>query len=392
MTGKQRKMAFITSCLDDWGGSEDLWARSIPLFMKKGIKSVTVFKNRINRAHPEFADLAKLNVRLEEFSPVVRFPKKMALKLADIAARIGDKIGIAEYQWNKPVSSLHKKLKRLNPDIVIISQGINFDGLAFAYQCFKLNIPYVVVCHKAVNFYWPQQGDREYMRLTLLNAKKCFFVSEHNKLLTEEQFGVRLPNSAIVANPIKTPVNPLPFPATGQGYRLACIGRLFIIDKGQDMLLRVLALPKWRERAVHVSFFGKGPDRAGLIEMAKVLKVDHVSFPGYSDSLEQLWSTHHALILPSRSEGLPLTIIEAMSLGRMVIATNAGGNGEIIEDKVTGFIGEVNERDLDIAMEKAWEMRQEWDILGRNAAKRMAEILPANPLDTFTDTVISMLP
>jgi glycosyltransferase involved in cell wall biosynthesis len=229
------------------------------------------------------------------------------------------------------------------------------------------------------------------MKETLLHAKKCLFVSAHTKTLTEEQFGTRLPNSDIVINPVKTTVEPLPFPATDKGYRLACVGRLFVIDKGQDMLLRILSQTKWRERNIHLSIVGSGPDMDGLKDLAQLLKINNISFIGYTNDLKQLWNNHHALILASRSEGLPLTIIEAMSLGRPVIATNAGGNSEIIQDQLTGFISEINETDLDRAMEVAWSKREDWKTMGLQASQYINEFIPKAPERIFVKLINSIL-
>lgn len=382
---KDKKLAVVTCCLDDWGGSEELWSRSTLILKNEGLSHVTVFKNRINEQHPEFVKLKQQHIKLKELEPQSPLFKSLLFKLKDIFDHAGEKLGLTKYNWNKPAERFYKQLKADRPDLVLISQGINFDGLVYAYQCLRLNIRYIIVSHKAVDFYWPSPGDRDYMKETLLKAEKCLFVSEHNRKLTEEQFGVKLPNSNIVFNPVKTPVSPLPYPSTANGYRLACVGRLFVIDKGQDILLRILAQPKWKSRDFFVSFIGKGPDHKGLVEMAALLGVEKVSFSGYNEGLTEIWNDHHALILPSRSEGLPLTVIEAMSLGRMVIAANAGGNAEIINNEVTGFIAEPNETDFDKAMEIAWNKRSEWESIGLAASRHIAVQIPQSPERQFAN-------
>lgn len=387
----EKKIAIVTCCLEDWGGSEELWARTIPYLLSNRITQITVYKNKINRSHPEFVSLLEKKIKLEELSPKVNPIKRAYLKVFYNIQKIGEKLGLVNYEWNRPAHHLFKKLEKNKPDLVVVSQGINFDGLVFANRCLQLNIPYLIVSHKAVNFFWPAEGDRNYMRETLVKAERCLFVSKHNKLLTEEQFGVRLKNSEIIFNPVKTKVNALPYPSIEQGFKLACIGRLFVIDKGQDMLLRILQQKKWKDRNITISFIGKGPDEDALIDMANLLCVKNVTFRGYRTDLETIWREHHALIIPSRSEGLPLTIIEAMSLGRTVIATNAGGNSEVLEEGVTGFIGEVNENNLEQAMERAWNKREEWQSMGINAAKHIAKILPENPAAIFSDLIIDML-
>jgi glycosyltransferase involved in cell wall biosynthesis len=389
--GKNKKLAIVTCCLDDWGGSEELWAKSTLILKNEGLAHITVFKNRINEQHPEFAKLKQQNIRLKELEPQSPLVKTLLYKLKDIFDHAGEKLGLTKYTWNKPAERFYNQLKSDRPDLVLISQGINFDGLVYAYQCLRLNIRYIIVSHKAVNFYWPSPGDRSYMKETLLKAEKCLFVSEHNRKLTEEQFGIKLVNSNIVINPVKTPVSPLPYPSVANGYRLACVGRLFVIDKGQDILIRILAQPKWKSRDFFVSFIGKGPDHQGLVEMAALLGVENISFSGYNEGLTEIWSNHHALVLPSRSEGLPLTVIEAMSLGRMVIAANAGGNAEIINNEVTGFIAEPNETDFDKAMEIAWNRRSEWESIGLAASRHIAEQIPQSPERQFANLLNDIL-
>ncbi|MGY0037929.1 glycosyltransferase [Pedobacter sp. NJ-S-72] len=390
--GKDKKLAIVTCCLDDWGGSEELWAKSIAILENENLKQITIYKNRINKQHPEFVKLKDRNILFRELVPEFHLLKKAVLKLTDtFSRRLGDKIGISTYNWNKPAGRLYNLLKSDPPDLVLISQGINFDGLVYAQQCLKLNIPYLIVSHKAVDFYWPQQRDRSYMKETLKKAERCLFVSEHNRKLTEEQFGIRLLNSSVIINPVKTRGPAIPYPSVSNGYHLACIGRLFVIDKGQDILLRILSQPKWKARNLSISFIGEGPDKDGLKEMALLLGVENISFDGYSTDLKNIWANHHALILPSRSEGLPLTIIEAMFLGRAIITTNAGGNTEIVEDQVTGFTAEANEKDFEEAMESAWQKRGHWESMGVKASRAIADAIPECPEQQFANLINSIL-
>ena len=131
----------------------------------------------------------------------------------------------------------------------------------------------------------------------------------------------------MVANPYMTPVDePLPWPETADGiFRLACVARLFVLEKGQDVLLEVLSRPKWRERPLRVSLFGKGIHGEALREAAAYLRVDNIDFAGFASNVADIWRTHHAVILPSRAEGLPLSLIEAMFCGRPGIVTKVGG-------------------------------------------------------------------
>ena len=109
-----------------------------------------------------------------------------------------------------------------------------------------------------------------------------------------------------------------------------------------------------------------------MIELARFLGVANLSFNDYIYDIEELWKTHHALILPSRSEGMSLSVLEAMAVGRPVIVSNAGGNSEIVEDGFSGFIGEANTNDFELAMERAWDRKEDWETIGNNASTFIA--------------------
>ena len=74
-----------------------------------------------------------------------------------------------------------------------------------------------------------------------------------------------------------------------------------------------------------------------LKRLKKFWDMDQVQFAGYSDAVESVLSQHHGLILPSRFEGLPLAIVEAILCGRICITTDVSGNTQLLEDNVTGL-------------------------------------------------------
>jgi glycosyltransferase involved in cell wall biosynthesis len=378
-----KKILIMSTCYIDWGGSEELWAKSVPYLQNSGFR-IIVYKRYINRLHKEFADLAGKGVILTDHSSTSGRAARLADKGWRIARSVYAKLKGLPLRDDED-KSFARNLEDFRPSLVVISQGINFDGLRYAYQCLLRNIPYVIVCQKAVDFYWPNSTDRDYMTRALLHARKCFFVSKHNYRLTEEQFGVRLPNGEVVFNPVKLPRHGIPYPPADRGYKLACVARLFLLDKGQDILLRILAEDKWKDRPVKVSFIGSGDDLEGLRAMARLLNVNNIDFTGQVSNMEEIWREHHALILPSRSEGLALSVVEAMAAGRPVIVTDAGGNAELVEEGVTGFIGKADRESLANAMERAWNSRNIWESMGHAASRFVAGAIPKEPEFEFAN-------
>jgi glycosyltransferase involved in cell wall biosynthesis len=351
----KRHILIVSSCADDWGGSEELWARSIPFLMERGYR-ITVAKDKINRTHKQYKNLLAKGVLLHDLNPMKEEPV------------------------NKVTEKNLESFLRKNPfSLVLISQGINFDGLGIGYICLRENIPYVMIAQKAVDSFWPYTVDRIAMRNVYLNAEMAYFVSQHNLKLTEEQFGIRFSNAQVISNPVKVGRAPLPYPDTASGYRLACIGRFMLIDKGQDILIRIMAKDKWKARPLKVSFIGSGIDKPGLMEMAQLLNAGNVEFIEQQDDIEQVWNHYHALVMPSRFEGTPLVLLEAMALGRTAIVSTAGGNAELITDGVSGFVGQANEEDFEDAMERAWEARDQWREMGIKACEKLKTSVPELP-------------
>ncbi|TWF45271.1 glycosyltransferase involved in cell wall biosynthesis [Chitinophaga polysaccharea] len=380
-----RRIAIITSCEDDWGGCEELWCRSIPYLQQAGY-TLSVIRKKLNRQHPEFIRLAKTGVTLFDLCTFSKEDK--VHKAAKLLYKIYGKLFGVEYILSPPYR-FKKWLKNNTPTLVIVSQSINFDGLRYASVCHELGIHYVIVSHKAVDFYWPAQSDRKYMIRVFRDALHCFFVSKHNLLLTEEQFGIRFNNASVIFNPLRVE-RLVPYPQVVNEFRLACVGRLFLLDKGQDILIRIMASPLWKNRNLKISFIGKGIDEEGLKEMAALLNVDKVEFKGQITDFSKICEEHHAFILPSRSEGMPLVIVEAMAAGRMVIASKAGGNGEMIEEGVTGYLGLASEPDFEAAMERAWNNRHRWHLMGLAASQRIAHRIPLSPESVFAKKIISL--
>lgn len=366
----------ISSCPDDWGGSEELWGGSAQLLAQAGHR-VFVFKTKVNPAHPRIAGLQQAGCIVTDLYHLSPLPDGWS----------------AETDWT--LQTLDHSLRAIRPHLTIVAQGSNFDGMAYADLCRRSGYPYVLIAQKAVDALYPLDTDRSQFQQAYQTAQRAFFVSRHNIDLTRLQLALPLPNGRVIVNPVNVPYETptdVPFPSTTGVIRLACIARLFVLEKGQDLLLQVLARPSWRSRELSVTFFGEGPNRVALEEMARFLNItDRVHFAGHVSNPATIWQTHHALILPSRSEGLPLALVEAMLCGRPAIAASAGGNAEVMIDNVTGFLAATpSETALDEALERAWTRRTDWPALGAEASRHIRTLVPPNATQQFTRQVIDV--
>ncbi len=279
------------------------------------------------------------------------------------------------------------------PHLVVISQGQNFDGTHFGKACQAMGLDYVLISQKASELNWPPDDFRSYYRGAFAGARSCVFVSEHNRRLTEEQLGIRLAHGAVFRNPfLAGHAGPLPWPGGDrEELRLACVARLSAADKGQDLLLRVVAQPRWRERGLVVRLYGDGVGRDGLKELARMFGCDNVSFEGKRADVEAVWRDNHALVLSSRAEGLPLALVEAMMCGRPAVVTDVGGASEVVRDGITGVLASSPTLSaVDSALERFWTMRSRWEQMGTAAAKHIRTIVPPDPGSVLADHLLEI--
>jgi glycosyltransferase involved in cell wall biosynthesis len=151
--------------------------------------------------------------------------------------------------------------------------------------------------------------------------------------------------------------------------RMACVARFEVRDKGQDLLLEALGDPVWRERDFRLDFFGSGPDREILEDLISFYGLgDKVRIVGFESDIRKIWNEHQLLVLPSLSEGTPISLIEAQLCGRASLVTRVDGNPEWVEEGNTGFLAEApTVHHLRLALERAWENRHRWAEMGEAA-------------------------
>lgn len=379
---QSRSFAFISSN-PGWGGSEELWSAAAAELAAAGHR-VTVIKGDLDIDTPRLARLRALGCAMIDLKRLPLLPKRTYEILATLAWPAA--FAIQAFR-------LRQALRRARAELVVVSQGGNIDGLFHLKRIRKRGFAYGIICQKAAEMYWPTDRYLADLRDVYRDARFAWFVSEHNRRLTEEQLAMDLANAAVVRNPFLVPWQERGDWPDGEGLRLACVGRLFPREKGQDIVLRVLARDKWRARPVSVTFFGSGDHRQGLEDTARYLGLTSVRFGGFSNDIGGLWADHHGLVLASHCEGLPLVLVEAMLSARVPIVTRVAGNPEVVDDGRTGFLAAAPTDDaLDEALERAWAARSAWRAIGEAAAQAIRRQVPPDPAATAAAMILEAAP
>lgn len=121
---------------------------------------------------------------------------------------------------------------------------------------------------------------------------------------------------------------------------VGAIGRLEPV-KGHTHLLAAAQLVCTRYPDAVFVLAGQGPLRDSLEQQADALGIGrNVRFLGYRDDVATVLAGLDIFVLPSLSEGLPLSLLEAMAAGKPVVASNVGGIPEVIRDGDNGFLAQ----------------------------------------------------
>lgn len=126
--------------------------------------------------------------------------------------------------------------------------------------------------------------------------------------------------------------------ASGSGPWLAVLGRLESV-KGQAYLLECLALLRDQGVAFRCVLIGDGPERDALVEqVARLQLLESVWFAGFRREVPAWLAAIDVLVIPSRWEGLPMALLEAMALGKPVVAHAVGGIPDVVRDGQEGLL------------------------------------------------------
>lgn len=127
-------------------------------------------------------------------------------------------------------------------------------------------------------------------------------------------------------------------PGDPEGMVILCLANFFRV-KGQDVLLGALPALFQEFPLARCVFVGDGPERLRIAATAvRMGFADRVKFAGTVPDSKPFLRAASVLVLPSHSEGLPHSILEAWDSGVPIVATRVGGVPEAVRDGVEGVL------------------------------------------------------
>lgn len=284
--------------------------------------------------------------------------------------------GMFDWRW---VRDCLKLIRREN---VALIHTHEFTANTYGTLVARLaGIPSVATVHG--KSYYAEQLKRRLAYRLVSRVAHMIAVSHDLKRYLVRSVGIQGNRVSVIYNGIKVEDHPAPIVVTdcrrelelGQNEQVVgMVGSLYPV-KGHEYLLE--SIPHVVRQCPRTTFLiiGRGELEVSLKEKVKRLGLErHVRFLGLRRDVAKLLALMDIFVLPSLSEGLSIALLEAMAAGLPVVATNVGGNPELVVDGTTGYLvppqkpEELAARLISLLSNKAHAQQ-----LGQNGRKRVYE-------------------
>jgi len=230
-------------------------------------------------------------------------------------------------------------------------------GTHAAFEAEKQEVPYLVEVvgdpEEAIQFqgrnplYWILSKWEAYQLRKVV--KKASAVSYVSKSLLQEKYpplpGIYTDNISSIRLKKNDIVPPRDYSETPNPFKIVFLAN-FIPYKRHEDLINVCALLIRNKFNVELHFVGDGFTKDRLISLTMNLGLsDQVNFHGHISEMEKIYElldNSDLFIIPSATEGVPRSILEAMARGLPVLGSNAGGIPELIQESNQFEVGDID--------------------------------------------------
>lgn len=356
------KLAIISTLFGaDHGGSEELWMKMAQDVVRKGheVTAYVYVKKKMPTPLQKTID-AGVKVVYRKHQAIPRNPLLWAI-----------------YMFKRKVLRYnpYRQINSFNPDLIYVNQAGSIDAV---YDTNLKN--YLLAAGKPYHLNPHQISEEDTgapdpvlaneVRKVFDGAKSLIFISNRNKNTLYKKWGLSNTQTYITCNPLNIQTHQLlELPSTEGTINFATVAFLNVSQKGHDIVIRLLSSDKWKSRNWKYNIYGSGPDESYLRSLVNELGLqDKVIFHGHTTDITGIWKGNHVHLLCSFREGMPIAICESLSLGRIAVITDVGGVTEWVTDGHDGYIAErADEVLFDNALERAWNDRDRWEEMSRNA-------------------------
>lgn len=264
---------------------------------------------------------------------------------------------------------------RLRPSVVHLQSKDDFIAGTFAARILRIRVlwsDYADLKHIFLNHkVWYKNPVGKMVYFAGHYAEKILVVSKQDKSL----ISVHIPDG-----PIKNKLEVIYYGAFDSyrknvekydNFTFVSSSRI-VTDKGVGELIEAFNAINKLHADTKLLILGDGPERDHFEKIARPNK--SIEFAGYKTNPLDYVAKSHVFIIPTYHEGFSIALVEACMLGLSIIATDVGGNPEIIRHKKTGLLVVAKDSSsLFDSMEELYNNKELREIIARNARKEYVD-------------------
>lgn len=260
-----------------------------------------------------------------------------------------------------PEESIYSLPEPFNhPDVVVVELFYNMTLSRFRRELVSGSVPYIIIPRGELT---KQAQKRKHLKKCIANLFFCKRFAERAaaiQYLTEQEYKdsgdqwnkkhIIIPNGIDMPERVKTAFH-------RDEIRCVSIGRIEPYQKGLDLLIEACSQIKDELFEAHCTFTICGPDQEGKVEGLKNLVTERgldsiITFRDavYGKEKEELLLESDVFIMPSRFEGHPMALIEALSYGLPCIVTTGSNMREEVEQNNAGWTSDTTEERIAAAI------------------------------------------
>lgn len=334
-------LAFITNCYNDKVGGEKIYSeikslrckyeilrrclimKILHVLLPQGMGGVEQVVNQLYLFYKDNSDANEVYIAID-----LKYYESFVTQFSVSREKI---LVIDTFSVVKLVKSIKVIINRIKPDVI----HTHARRECFLVSVINRKIPHVRTQHMIE---MPRFKVTLFEK-NLLKKRVCCWISTSQKLV-EEYFKDK---EYIDDNKIKVVYNGVPFSRARNAYNaqnIFCIICRLTKQKGIDILIEELShMPKKLLEDIRVDIYGEGPELENICNLIQMYGLEeNIKYKGECKYPPAIFEKYDALLMPSRYEGLPLTMLEAMATSTPVATHNVGCVEEFIRNGENGWI------------------------------------------------------
>lgn len=351
-----------------WGGSEEFWYRTA-LWMARNNYKVGIgcydWPEKQQRIHT----LKEAGCSIYLLPNKKGFFKTWAIKkaLAGIPFSEYDLTVVNQGGWEEILHSPFKELYKKIPNYIIVNHNYNENAV----------LPFTA---------------QKLLQQWISGAKMNFGATQRIFEVMEKNFKTVIERKETLINPVtfEPGTEPAAYPTIHGTCTWVMLAELDTARKAQDVLINTLSSAKWKGRSWQLHLYGRGKDKQKLEKLVTEKGLsEKIQLKGFTEDVRQTLSNCHLLLQITRIDAMPLSVVEAMAVGRPCVVSRVGDMPVWVHANENGFVCDaVTEKGIDEVLENCWMQRNNWKAFGANAFETFQKKYP-RPYEAKTADMLS---